>query len=70
MHHWRPQHPGILVLIHTHEEHLKKKHAEKHGPYKAKHDYHAAFWGFAGIPLSTIAGITIGKLIEKRKAAS
>jgi len=70
MRHFRPQHPGILVLIHTHNAHLAKKHAQKHGPYKAANDWHSAFWTFATIPLSTVAGITIGKFIEKRKAAS
>ncbi len=65
--HFRPQHPGTLILIRVHDAHRAKKHAEKRGPYKAKKDYHAAFWGVMGIPITTVLGITIGKIIEKRK---
>jgi hypothetical protein len=62
----KPHHEGTLVLIQTHEAHLAKKLSRTGKHNSAAHE---AFWSFATIPLTTVAGITIGKLIERRKKA-
>jgi hypothetical protein len=68
MRYFRPQHPGIIVMVHEHHAHKAKKLSKK--PDETKDSLHSAFWSFITIPLVTVAGITVGKLIEKRKAAS
>jgi hypothetical protein len=58
---------GTQVQLKQHEEHLaKKKHNQQHHPVKS--GFHTFFWQLVGIPLTTIVGITVGKVIEKRKA--
>jgi hypothetical protein len=57
---------GTQVQIRQHEQHLaKKKIREVEHP--VWWGAHSMFWNLISIPLTTIAGITIGKLIEKRR---
>ena len=63
----KPLAVGTQVQIKQHDQHVaKQKHLETTHP--ARHGAQVFFWHLMSIPLTTVVGITIGKLIEKHKA--
>lgn len=63
----KPLHLGTQAQLRQYEEHLEKKHKkERESPVKS--GFHKFFWQIVSIPLTTVAGIVIGKVIEKHRA--
>jgi hypothetical protein len=62
----RPLAPGVAIQLAQHAQGVEQRQ-RREIEHPVKSGFSKFFWHLISIPLTTVAGITIGKLIERRK---